>query len=173
MHLEKLQDMQHAAGMMKIIMQQLMLTYIGRHARTVVQTKLMHDPIRFVAMGCASFVKHQCLTHTNELLLADQQLTSANGLVPSCCLPKASSRGSVSSVSSRVLLVFPTEEVVIRLLLAACVQINSALFCTHIPTRKIQERKTTNFILCDSRHHAPYDQELDQKCNITIEKFLI
>jgi hypothetical protein len=157
MHLEKLQDMQHAAGMMKIIMQRLMFTYIGRHARTVVEAKLMHDPIRFVAMGCASFVKHQCLAHTNELLLADQQLTSANGLVPSCCLPKASSRGSVSSVSSRVLLVLPTEEVVIRLLLAACVHINSALFCTHIPTRKIQPNFRLQISFCviqDIMHHV-------------------
>jgi hypothetical protein len=32
--------------------------YMGRHARAIVKTKLMHDPICFVAMRCSSFVEN-------------------------------------------------------------------------------------------------------------------
>jgi hypothetical protein len=65
----------------------------------------MHDPVSFPSIWCTSLVEHQGLPHPNKSVLGE------HGLVPSCCLPKSGSSGSVSPCSGRILPILVTEEI--------------------------------------------------------------
>lgn len=73
------------------------------------ETIFMHDPVSFPSIGCTALVEHKGLSHPYNSVLGE------HGLVPSCCLPKSGSSGSISPCSGRILPVLVTEEVPLTL----------------------------------------------------------
>lgn len=81
-------------------------------AGTVVQAKLVHDPVRFDAVGGAALIEHERFAHADESVEL-----GADGFVTSRRLPEPPRGGAVRSVPRRVLLVLPTKKVAVALLL--------------------------------------------------------
>lgn len=94
--------------------------YIVRDdTRSFVETKLVHNPVRFLSVRCPPSIKHKRLTHAYDMTLR------VDRLVPPCGFPKSGCGGSVCAVSSRIFLVLVAEEVPVALILG-CVVANSA-----------------------------------------------
>ncbi len=46
----------------------LLQAYLGGHARSIVQAKLVHDPLGFDPVRCSAFVENQSFAHPYQLL---------------------------------------------------------------------------------------------------------
>ena len=71
----------------------------------IIESILMHNPIRLETMRSSSFVEDQCLPHSYPLTVAVYHL------VPTRCLPKPGHRSSVGPRPRGVLLVLVAKEV--------------------------------------------------------------
>ena len=85
------------------------MTYTSYAAVVVVESILVHDPIRLLAVGSSAFVEHKSLPHTDPLAVAAYDLVTAGGL------PESGSRCTVCASSGRVFLVLVAEEIPIIL----------------------------------------------------------
>jgi hypothetical protein len=89
-----------------------MTTYMSWSTRTIIEAKLVHDPVCLHPMRSPALIEHKGFAHANQGL----QL-GVDRFIPASCLPEAFGGGTVSPVACRVFLVFPAEEVVVCLLL--------------------------------------------------------
>lgn len=81
---------------------------------------LVHDPVRFLAIGCPSFVEDEGFPHADELCPVVHRLISSRRL------PKPRHRRPVGPRPRRVLLIFVAEEIPLVLLFVS----NSTFFCS-------------------------------------------
>lgn len=65
----------------------------------------MHDPVRFLAIGCSSSIKHQCFPHPYEFGFI------VHCFVSSSSLPKPCQGCPICSRPCRILLIFMAEEI--------------------------------------------------------------
>ncbi|BAU00471.1 hypothetical protein VIGAN_10207000 [Vigna angularis var. angularis] len=65
----------------------------------------MHDPVRFLSIGCSSFVKHKSLSHSSKTML------TVNCLVSPCSFPESCFCSSIGTNSCWILLVLMIKEV--------------------------------------------------------------
>ena len=101
---------------------------MSRSTRAIVKAKLVHDPVRLDAVWGTAFVENERLTHANQGLQF-----GVDGFVAPCGFPKPFGSSPVGAIASRILLVLPAEEVVVRLLLI-CVRLNLAQLCDVVHT---------------------------------------
>ena len=122
---------------------------MSRSTRAIVKAKLVHDPVRLDTVWSTAFVENESLTHANQGLQF-----GVDGFVTPCGFPKPFGGSPVGAIASRVLLVLPAEEVIVRLLLI-CVRLNLAQLCDVIHTIQLVSGKLINGSQRTNWAHGP------------------
>lgn len=104
---------------------------VGDDAGAFVETKLVHNPVGFLAVRGAPLVEHQRLAHADHVALRVNRLVATRGL------PEARRGGAVRSVARRILLVLVTEKVPVALRLRRVVPNPAHLCSSHRPMHHI------------------------------------